>query len=127
MRITPRIEKIIDDGWYPAKICTVENKDTQFGERLMVPFEVEAGGDVVEIMAFLSYSDHPKSNLVRWAKTLLGDRPFDTEEFSGVECEVFVEVGEDKEGNAKNFVRKVRQRSGSVVPIGVAPDPDEGG
>ena len=128
MTITPKIETIIDDGWYPAKIGTVENKDTQFGERLMVPFEVESGGDMVEITAFLSYSDHPKSNLVRWAKALFGDRPFDTDEYSGVECEVFVELGEDKEGNPKNSVLKVRRRRGDEAPTkadGAEPKPAE--
>jgi hypothetical protein len=110
MRINPKAEKIIEGSWYPAKIGEVEDKDTQFGESLVVPFNVEADGDVVEIAKFLSYSDHPKSNMVKWGKALFGDGPFDTEDFSGVECDVFVEEGEDKEGSPRNVVRKVRRR-----------------
>jgi hypothetical protein len=110
MRINPKSVKIIEDGWYPAKIGEVEDKKTQFGECLMLPFDVETDGEVVEIAAFLNYSDSPTSNMVKWGKALFGDGPFDTEDFSGVECEVFVEEGEDKEGSPKNYIRKVRLR-----------------
>ena len=48
-----------------------------------MPFEVDAGGDTIAVDAWLSLSDHPKSNLVKWAKQLFGDREFDTDEFAG--------------------------------------------
>jgi hypothetical protein len=114
VQINPKEERILE-GWYPAEIGQVEEMETQFGERLMVPFEVEAeDGAIVEIIAFISFSDHPKSNVVKWGRALFGNRPFDTDEFTGVLCEVFVEEGEDKQGDPKNFVRKVRPRkSGS--------------
>ena len=74
----------------------------------MIPFELEADGGVVEVTAFISYSDHPKSNMVKWGKALFGDRAFDTDEFEGQTGEAFVEEGEDSEGQPKNFIRKVR-------------------
>lgn len=107
--INPKAEKIIEDGWYPATIGETKMQDTKFGEKVLVPFDVMDGdGEIVDITAFLTLSDHPKSNVVKWGKSLFGDRPFDTDEFDGVKCEVFVEEGEDNEGQAKNFIRKVR-------------------
>jgi hypothetical protein len=110
VQINPKEERILEDGWYPATIDEVEEKDTKFGDRLMVPFIVEDDGSEVEITAFISFSDHPKSNVVKWGKALFGNRPFDTDEFSGQTCEVFVEEGEDSDGQQKNFVRKLRPR-----------------
>lgn len=121
-QINPKSETIIADGWYPATIGEVEEKDTKYGERLMVPFDVEPGDDtVVDITAFISFSEHPKSNVVKWGKALFGERPFDTDEFSGVECEVFVEEGEDQDGAPKNFIRRVRKpkKGGDKAPAKV--------
>jgi hypothetical protein len=108
MHVKPKRETIIEDGWYPAEIGQVEERETKFGQKLLVPFGVDASGDTIAIDAWLSVSDHPKSNLVKWARQLFGDREFDTEEFAGLRCEVFVEEGEDSEGSPKNFIRKLR-------------------
>ena len=83
MHVKPKKETIIEDGWYPAKIAEVQERETKFGEKLLVPFDVDASGDTIAIDARLSLSDHPKSNLVKWAKQLFGDREFDTDEFCG--------------------------------------------
>jgi hypothetical protein len=72
MHVKPKRETIIEDGWYPAEIGQVEERETKFGEKLLVPFEVDAGGDTIAIDAWLSVSDHPKSNLVKWAKNSSG-------------------------------------------------------
>lgn len=111
VQINPKAEIIIEDGWYPFTIQGVEDKETQFGDKLMLPFQVDAGAELgaVEITAFVSFSDHPKSNVVKWGKALFGDRPFDTDEFEGATGEAFVEEGEDKDGQPKNFIRKVRK------------------
>jgi hypothetical protein len=115
VRINPKADVVIQDGWYPATIGDVEEKDTKFGERLMVPFDVDPGdGTLVDITAFISFSDHPKSNVVKWGKALFGERAFDTDEFAGVQCEVFVEEGEDSDGAPKNFIRKVRPLKGDT-------------
>lgn len=118
MKINPKAEVLLADGWYTATIGEVEEKDTKFGERLMVPFDVEDGDDtIVDITAFISFSDHPKSNVVKWGKALFGDRAFDTDEFTSVRCEVFVEEGEDADKQPKNFIRKVRKpKSGGKKP-----------
>ncbi len=111
-QVNPKAEKILEDGWYKASIGETEMKDTKFGERLMVPFDVEADDETVEITAFISLSNHPKSNVVKWGKALFGERPFDTDEFSGLRCEVFVEEKEDDEGAPKNYIRKLRPAKG---------------
>lgn len=109
-RIEPKADVLLEDGWYPAIIRDVEDKDTEYGERLMVPFDVKPGdGTTVDVTTFISFSDHPKSNMVRWAKGLFGERPFDTDEFSGAECEVFIEESENKKGEPTNYIRKVRR------------------
>lgn len=108
-KIQPKKETIIEDGWYSAEIGEVEERETVHGEKLLVPFEVDAGdAGIIAIDAWLSISDHPKSNMCKWALQLFGEREFDTDEFTGVECEVFVEEGEDKEKQPKNYIRKVR-------------------
>ena len=71
-KIRPKKETIIEDGWYPAEIGEVEERETKFGEKLLVPFEVDAGGDTIAIDAWLSLSDHPKSNLVHDQATSWG-------------------------------------------------------
>lgn len=108
VKVSPKKETILEDGWYPAKITTTEEIDTKYGERILIPFDVYSEGSVIEVAAFVSISDHAKSNLVKWGKALFGDRPFDTDEFNGLECEVRLEEGEDGEGERKNFIRKVR-------------------
>lgn len=109
VHVKPKKETIIKDGWYPAEIGEVEERETKFGDKLLVPFEVDDGdGGVVAIDAWISPSDHPKSNCVKWAKQLFGDREFDTDEFTGQKVEAFVEEGETQDGESKNYVRKLR-------------------
>ncbi len=125
MQITPKQERLLPDGWYEATIGRVEEKETKHGTRLMTPFLVEDDGGTVEIMAWLTFSDHPKSNMVKWAKALLGNRPFDTSEFSNLEAEVLIEEGEDAEGSPKNYVRKVRKPKGGGKTKTKAGDDDD--
>jgi hypothetical protein len=113
VKVKPKQEQIIEDGWYPALIGDVEERETKFGEKLLVPFEVDANGSTIAIDAWLTISDHPKSNLVKWAKQLFGDREFDTEELAGMQVEVFVEEGESGDGDPKNFIRKLRPLKGA--------------
>lgn len=109
VHVKPKKETIIEDGWYPAEIGEVEERETKFGEKLLFPFEVDAGEDgVIAVDAWLSISDHPKANLVKFAKQLFGDREFDTDEFINAKVEAFVEAGENADGEPKNFVRKIR-------------------
>jgi hypothetical protein len=112
VHVKPKREEIIEDGWYPATIGDVEERETKFGDKLLFPFEVDAGETgVVAIDAWLTLSDHPKANLVKWGKQLFGDREFDTDEFTDKTVEVFVEEGENNDGEPKNFVRKLRPLS----------------
>jgi hypothetical protein len=110
VKINPREERLLDDGWYPGQIAEVSEVSTTFGDKLLVPFLIEDGDATVEVPAWISFSDHPRSNCVKWGKALFGNRAFDTSEFSNQAVEVFVEIGEDRDGNEKNFVRKLRPR-----------------
>jgi hypothetical protein len=95
--------------------------------RILFPFEVDAGEvGIVAIDAWVSISDHPKANLVKWAKQLFGDREFDTDEFVGAEVEAFVEAGESKDGDPKNYVRKLRPAKGNGKPKPKSPKPKGG-
>lgn len=107
-KIQPKSERLLKPGWYPAEIGEVEERETKFGTKLLVPFEVTDNEGTVGIDAWLSISDHPKSNLVKWAKQLFGDREFDTDELTDIECEASVVEGEDSEGNPKNKISKLR-------------------
>lgn len=123
MKINPKVEVLLEDGWYPATIGPAEEKDTKHGERLMMTFDVQGPDGTVAVTAFLNISDHPKSNVVKWGKALFGDRDFDTDEFSGLDCEVFIEEGEDNEGQPKNYIRKVR-KSGTLKRAKVEEESD---
>lgn len=128
MRIEPKADVLLEDGWYSATIGEVEEKDTEHGERLMVSVDVEPGdGTIVDVTAWLSLSDHPKSNMVRWGRGLFGDRPFDTDEFSNVKCEVFIEESTDKKGEPKNYIRKLRRpkKDGNEAKVGAKSEDDE--
>jgi hypothetical protein len=117
MKISPKRDHILDDGWYPATIGEVEERETKFGEKFLFPFEVEAGDlGIVAIDAWISISDHPKANLVKWARQLFGDREFDTDEFVGADVEAFVEAGENADNEPKNFVRKLRPAKANGKP-----------
>lgn len=111
--ITPKKARLLKDGWYPATIGTVEERDTQYGEKLFVPFEVDAkDGTLVAIDAFITISDNEKSHMVRWGEAIFGEGEFDYEDFSDQSVEVFLEESENKDGVPKNYIRKVKPAEG---------------
>jgi hypothetical protein len=105
-----KVEKVLEDGVYDAKLMNVEQKETKFGERLMWTFEVD--GEGVEVVGWSSMSPSTKAYAYQWASAIgveidpkLGWGP---EDLIGGECVVVLEVAEDTQGTEKNKVVKVK-------------------
>jgi len=66
-----KVEKILEDGAYDAKLMNVEQKETKFGDRLMWTFEV--GGENTEVVEFTSMSPSTKAKAYQWAVAIAGE------------------------------------------------------
>jgi hypothetical protein len=66
-----KVEKILEDGTYDAKLVNVEQKETKFGERLMWNFEV--AGENTEVVGFTSMSPSTKAKAYQWAVAIAGE------------------------------------------------------
>jgi hypothetical protein len=53
-RMDMRVEKVLEDGAYDAKLVNVEPKETKHGDRLMWTFEV--AGENTEVVGFTKAS-----------------------------------------------------------------------
>ena len=109
-RMDVKVEKILEDGAYDAKLVNVEQKETKFGERLMWTFEV--GGENTEVVGFTSMSPSTKANAYQWAAAIAGEIDpkvgWGPEDLIGGECVVVLEAAEDAQGTEKNKVVKVK-------------------
>ncbi len=109
-RMNVRVEKVLEDGAYDAKLVNVEQKETKFGDRLMWTFEV--AGENTEVVGFTSTSYSTKANAYSWAKAIMGEIDpklgWGPEDVIGGECIVLLEVAEDAQGLKKNKVVKVK-------------------
>src|SRR3712207_6707093 len=112
-----KVEKVLEDGAYDAKLVNVEQKETKFGDRLMWTFEVE--GESTEVVGFTSMSPSTKAKAYQWAAAIMGEVDpklgWGPEDVIGGECVVVLEVVEDAQGTKKNKVVK-SSRPGSVGP-----------
>ena len=109
-RMDVKVEKVLEDGAYDAKLVNVEQKETKFGNRLMWTFEVdEEGADVV---GFTSMSPSTKAKAYQWAAAIVGELDpkvgWGPEDLIGGECVVVLEAAEDAQGTEKNKVVKVK-------------------
>jgi hypothetical protein len=108
-----KVEKVLEDGSYDAKLVNVEQKATKFGDRLMWTFEV--GGESTEVVGFTSMSPSTKAKAYMWATALMGEVDptlgWGPEDVIGGECVVVLEVAEDAQGTEKNKVVKVKPPS----------------
>ena len=109
-RMDVKVEKVLEDGAYDAKLVNVEQKETKFGDRLMWTFEVN--GEGAEVVGFTSMSPSTKAKAYQWAAAIaeeidprLGWGP---EDVIGGECVVVLEAAEDAQGAEKNKVVKVK-------------------
>jgi hypothetical protein len=105
-----RVEKVLKDGAYDAKLASVEQKETKFGERLMWTFEV--AGENTEVVGFTSMSPSTKANAYQWAVAIAGEIDpklgWGPEDLIGGECVVVLEAAEDAQGTKKNKVVEVK-------------------
>jgi hypothetical protein len=105
-----KIEKILEDGTYDAKLVNVEQKETKFGDRLMWTFEVE--GQNTEVVGFTSMSPSTKAKAYQWASAIAGEIDpklgWGPEDLIGGECVVVLETAEDAQGSEKNKVTRVK-------------------
>jgi hypothetical protein len=109
-RMDVKVEKVLEEGAYDAKLLNVEQKATKFGDRLMWTFEVD--GENTEVVGFTSMSPSTKAKAYQWAVAIAGEidpkSGWGSEELIGGECIVVLEAAEDAQGTEKNKVVKVK-------------------
>ena len=124
-RMNIRVEKVLEDGAYDAKLVNVEQKETKFGDRLMWTFGV--GEENIEVVGFTSMSPSTKAKAYMWAAAVMGEIDpklgWGPEDVIGGECIVVLEAAEDAQGTEKNKLVKVKPpRKGKTT----AADPEKG-
>src|SRR5215203_2844250 len=105
-----KIDQVLEDGTYDAKLVNVEQKETKFGDRLMWTFEVN--GENTEVVGFTSMSPSTKAKAYQWASAIMGEIDpklgWGPEDVIGGECVVVLEAAEDAQGTERNKVVKVK-------------------
>jgi len=105
-----KVEKVLEDGVYDARLMNVEQKETKFGDRLMWTFEVN--GENTEVVGFTSMSPSTKAKAYQWASAIAGEIDpnlgWGPEDLIGGGCVVVLEAAEDAQGIEKNKVVKVK-------------------
>jgi hypothetical protein len=122
-----KVEKVLEDGAYDARLMNVEQTETKFGDRLMWTFQVDE--ENTEVVGFTSMSPSTKAKAYQWAAAIAGEIDpklgWGPEDLIGGECVVVLEAAEDAQGTEKNKVVKVKPRGngniGTANPVG---DPD---
>ena len=127
-RMDVRMEKVLEDGAYDAKVFNVEQKETKFGDRIMWTFDLP--GENIQVVGFTSMSPSTNANAYQWAAAIVGEIDpkvgWGPEDLIGGECVVVLEAAEDAQGTKKNKVVKVKpQRKGE--PAAADPDKDSQG
>jgi hypothetical protein len=127
-RMDVKMEKVLEDGAYDAKLVNVEQKETKFGDRLMWTFEID--GENTEVVGFTSMSPRTKAKAYQWASAIAGEIDpklgWGPEDLSGRECVVVLEAAEDAQGTEKNKVVKVKPpRKGKTMAGGQLRKPDD--
>jgi hypothetical protein len=127
-RMNVKVEKVLKDGAYDAKLVIVEQKETKFGDRLMWTFEV--AGEQTEVVGFTSMSPSTKAKAYQWASAIMGEIDpklgWGPEDLIGGECVVVLEAAEDAQGTERNKVVKVKPRKKGRVQA-VDPEKDSRG
>jgi hypothetical protein len=126
-RMGVKVEKVLEDGAYDAKLVNVEQKETKHGERLMWTFEV--AGENTEVVDFTSMSPSTRAKAYQWAAAIAGDIDpklgWGPEDLIGGACVVVLEVVEDAQGTEKNKVVKVKPpRKGRSEAVNTTAKPE---
>src|ERR687890_2015489 len=104
-----KVDKVLEDGTYDARLANVEQKETKFGDRLMWIFEVD--GENTEVVGFTSMSPSTRAKAYQWAAAIADEMDpklgWGPEDLVGGECVVVLEAAEDAQGTEKNKVVKV--------------------
>jgi hypothetical protein len=123
-----KVEKVLEDGTYDAKLVNVEQKETKFGHRLMWTFEVAE--ENTEVVGFTSMSPSTKAKAYQWAAAIAGEidpkSGWGPEDLIGGECVVVLEAAEDAQGSEKNKVMRVKPpRKGKTMAGGPVTEADD--
>ena len=130
-RMDVKVEKVLEDGAYDAKLANVAQKETKFGDRLMWTFEVDR--ENTEVVGFTSMSPSTKAKAYQCAAAIMGE--IDTklgwgpEDVIGGKCVVVLGTAEDAQGSEKNKVVKVkppRKGKSTAADPGREPSGSEG-
>jgi hypothetical protein len=109
-RMDVKVEKVLEDGAYDARLVNVEQKETKFGNRLMWTFQVD--GENTEVVGFTSMLPSTKAKAYQWAVAIAGEihpkHGWGPEDLIGGECVVVLEATEDAQGTEKNKVVNVK-------------------
>ena len=109
-RMDVKVEKVLEDGAYDAKLANVEQKETKFGDRIMWTFDLP--GENTQVVGFTSMSPSTKAKAYQWAAAIIGEIDpklgWGPEDLIGGECVVVLEAAEDAQGAEKNKVVKVK-------------------
>jgi hypothetical protein len=105
-----KVDRVLEDGAYEAKLVNVEQKETKFGDRLMWTFAVAE--ENTEVVGFTSMSPSTKAYAYQWAVAIAGEIDpklgWGPEDLIGGECVVVLEAAEDAQGIEKNKVVRVK-------------------
>jgi hypothetical protein len=129
-RMDVKVEKVLEDGAYDARLVNVEQKETKFGDRLMWTFGVDR--ENIEVVGFTSMSPSTKAKAYQWAVAIAGEIDpklgWGPEDLIGGECVVVLEAAEDAQGTEKSKVVKVkpprRGKTSASVPTRGSDDPE---
>jgi hypothetical protein len=109
-RMDVKVEKVLEDGAYNAKVFNVEDKETKFGSRIMWTFDLPS--ENTQVVGFTSMSPSTKAKAYQWASAIMGEIDpkvgWGPEDLIGGECFVVLETTEDAQGIEKNKVVKVK-------------------
>jgi hypothetical protein len=130
--ITTETDRILPEGYYDAVVEDLEKIAATFNgeERAIWKFFIPSEG--VTVVGFSSLAKSLKAKGAGWAKNILSPT---AEEFTwgpgelrGKPCTVYVEVAEDKNGDERNIVTKVKppRDDGKSSHASGAPSDDKG-
>ena len=127
-RMDVKVEKVLEDGAYDAKVFNVEDKETKFGSRIMWTFDLPS--ENTQVVGFTSMSPSTKAKAYQWASAIMGEIDpklgWGPEDVIGGECVVVLEVVEDAQGTKKNRVVKVKPpKKGKTGTANSAREPKE--
>ena len=112
-RIPQTTIELLPAGWYPAKVLIVQEVESDYGAQLEWRFEVTSpNGEKSERRAWSGMKFAPGTKLFGWCEKLAGGSipkttDLDTDELSGLECDVKIEIKASQQGQQVNRVAEL--------------------